>query len=570
MIQELNRGLNDKNPKHSPNKSLNQSSSGKALHNQLSPPREHQDDEILLKNSPSKQKYIPSRYGVNEVMQSTNTLSKNALLTDLQAQMVAVDDEMSKMTPDKINNRLKEMKSYHPPNRTVKVSEFKSKPIKKSENDLLMFKEIFVAPKERVLNDLREKEKAFTDLVHHGAARQYDKIIGVEKDETKNIKSPESKLKRETIHFSTPKLIDNELLAQTAGAQGLAGLVKDKTKNAASVYKSHDKLQIPNIPADDDLGENVAAGPVNTGNKAISNERVFFEQQIQVQPPETPNYTTASPLTPGNGWAPSIPLIRMVDPSKSNVKDLLVRAKAGMQAGDVQKEAHLSFYLGMVHETKKEFRQAIRAYRKFLTCAQSMEDKIGVSLALNRLGVNYFNLGRADKSVDFHLKNLELSDQENCFAAYYNLGISYRSLKKYEEALQYFQTANDWAREFKDIESECLSTGQLGITYLDVGHWDNAMDNFKDCHDLSVKLNNMKLQLDCLLNMSKISNLLKEEEQENNDDAQTWSIYERAYDCAKGLGENQTANLCLCNMGVIEGAKKFDEFVKNFDFTNPN
>ena len=47
----------------------------------------------------------------------------------------------------------------------------------------------------------------------------------------------------------------------------------------------------------------------------------------------------------------------MVDPSKSNVKDLLTRAKAGMQAGDVQKEAHLSFYLGMVHETKKEFKQ---------------------------------------------------------------------------------------------------------------------------------------------------------------------------------------------------------------------
>lgn len=59
----------------------------------------------------------------------------------------------------------------------------------------------------------------------------------------------------------------------------------------------------------------------------------------------------------GNGWAPSIPLMRMMDPAKSNVKDLLVRAKAGMQAGDVQKEAHLSFYLGMVHETKKEFKQ---------------------------------------------------------------------------------------------------------------------------------------------------------------------------------------------------------------------
>ena len=28
-------------------------------------------------------------------------------------------------------------------------------------------------------------------------------------------------------------------------------------------------------------------------------------------------------------------------------------AKAGMQAGDIQKEAHLSFYLGMVFESNK-------------------------------------------------------------------------------------------------------------------------------------------------------------------------------------------------------------------------
>jgi len=257
----------------------------------------------------------------------------------------------------------------------------------------------------------------------------------------------------------------------------------------------------------------------------------------------------------------------MIDPAKSNVKDLLVRAKAGMQAGDVQKEAHLSFYLGMVHETKKEYRQAVRAYRKFLTCAQSMEDKIGVALALNRLGVNYFNIGRADKSVEFHLKNLELSDRENCFAAYYNLGIAYRSLKNYEESLKYFQGGFDWAQEFKDLESECLSAGQLGITLMEVGNYDMAMENLTECHNLSAKLGNMKLQLDCLLNMSKISRIFQEEEEEAaGQETKTWAIFESAYDCAKGLGENQTANLCLCNMGVLEGSKKFDEFAKNFDF----
>ena len=43
-----------------------------------------------------------------------------------------------------------------------------------------------------------------------------------------------------------------------------------------------------------------------------------------------PNATIASPLTPGNGYAPSIPLIHNFKESKTSIKDLLVRAKAGM------------------------------------------------------------------------------------------------------------------------------------------------------------------------------------------------------------------------------------------------
>lgn len=61
----------------------------------------------------------------------------------------------------------------------------------------------------------------------------------------------------------------------------------------------------------------------------------------------------------GNGWAPSIPLVNLVDISRSNLKDLLFRAKAGMQAGDTQKEAHLSFYLAIVHENRKNYKDVI-------------------------------------------------------------------------------------------------------------------------------------------------------------------------------------------------------------------
>lgn len=42
----------------------------------------------------------------------------------------------------------------------------------------------------------------------------------------------------------------------------------------------------------------------------------------------------------------------------------------------------------------------------------------------------------------------------------------------------------------------------------------------------------MKLQLDCLLNMSKISRIFQQEEEEEaaGQETQTWTIFERAYD----------------------------------------
>lgn len=61
-----------------------------------------------------------------------------------------------------------------------------------------------------------------------------------------------------------------------------------------------------------------------------------------------------------------------------------------------------------------------------------MEDKIGMALGANRVAVNLFYEGQTSKSISFHHENLKLSDNENCFAAYYNLGICHRSLGEFE------------------------------------------------------------------------------------------------------------------------------------------
>jgi hypothetical protein len=40
-----------------------------------------------------------------------------------------------------------------------KPHEFKLNPIRKAETDFLMYKEIFINPKEKVLNELKDKSK---------------------------------------------------------------------------------------------------------------------------------------------------------------------------------------------------------------------------------------------------------------------------------------------------------------------------------------------------------------------------------------------------------------------------
>ena len=87
--------------------------------------------------------------------------------------------------------------------------------------------------------------------------------------------------------------------------------------------------------------------------------------------------------------------------------------------------------MGIVNESNKEFKEAIKSYKKFYSCAKLMEDKIGMALALNRIAINYYNDEKYLKSIEFHIENTKLTDFENAFAGFYNLGISYRKIKDY-------------------------------------------------------------------------------------------------------------------------------------------
>jgi tetratricopeptide (TPR) repeat protein len=155
----------------------------------------------------------------------------------------------------------------------------------------------------------------------------------------------------------------------------------------------------------------------------------------------------------------------------------------------------------------------VKFYKRFFFCARLLDDPVGAGLALNRLGIVYYKARRygkgcnnlIEKSLQFHKKHKEFADKENLFAAYYNIGITNRFLKKYEDALESFNNALEWTTQRMDYESECVTLGQIGLTKLTMKNIEGATVNFKGCFDICQKMNNNRLQLDCLLCLGYLS-----------------------------------------------------------------
>ncbi|KRW98401.1 hypothetical protein PPERSA_12880 [Pseudocohnilembus persalinus] len=495
----------------------------------------------------SRKGYLPKRFNINDRIQPI-TYNQSMVLGKIENQVDELDQKFAKTIDVKQQNTLKEqeLQKIRPSQKRLeKPHDFKNKPLRRHENDFIMYKEIFVQPKQNRLNNLKEKEREFEELFHTGTQKQYDKILHIydeDKEKTKQIPKYQEILQKDQNDQKYNSIVYSNLKEDFSYKQGQK--LKDLPDRKQLEKQIHENLQI--LEQKLHMDKNAP-------------EPDFFDQQIEVQPPDLPNATIASPLSPGNGYAPSVPLTHNFKDSKTNIKDLLVKAKAGMQAGDIQKESHLSFYLGMVYESNKNYKEAIKYYRKFMTCARMIEDKIGLHLATNRIAVNYYKSKNYEQAIEYHKQNIQLSDMESAFAGFYNIGIAYRKVENYEESILNFKKALDWARQRDEVESECLAYGQLGVTYNEAQAFEEALDNFTNCHDLSLKLKNTKLQLDCLLSITKITSLTH---LKNSDSS--IKVLKDAVDCAKQLKDNKTQALCLCNLGVLEGGKNFESYAKDF------
>ena len=289
-------------------------------------------------------------------------------------------------------------------------------------------------------------------------------------------------------------------------------------------------------------------------NSTDDTKKNFFNQLIQIRPPEGINAVVASPLMESKGWAPSIPSVN-IDKLNTNLKDLMIRAKGGIKNNDIIKEAHMAFYLGIMNEEEKRYEEALKFYKKYFLSAKLLQDIYGTELALNRIAVLFSNIFDYEQSIYYNEKHKEITTHNlNGFVAFYNCGICYRVLENFDKSIENFQTALKMSADENDLESYTLCLAQLSISYIFIGDVKAFKENSYEFSDKNRTLGHKEMDLEMQILSGYIYNYTRELDIAKD-------FYKKSFQNALLCESEKYKSISLCNMGIIEADKDIDDFL---------
>ena len=305
-------------------------------------------------------------------------------------------------------------------------------------------------------------------------------------------------------------------------------------------------------------------------NSPETTKKNYFNQLIQIRPPEGINAVVASPLMESKGWAPSIPSVN-IDKLNTNLKDLMIRAKGGIKNNDIIKEAHMAFYLGIMNEEEKKYESALKFYKKYFLSTKLLQDIYGTELALNRIAVLFSNIFDFEQSIYYNEKHKEITTHNlNGFVAYYNCGICYRVLENFDKSIENFKKALNISEEENDLESYTLCLAQLAICYIFIGDINAFIEHSNEFSEKNKSLGHIEMDLEIQILSGYVYNYKSDLEKAKN-------FYKSSLQNSLLCENERYKQVSLCNIGIIEADKHIDEFwenlgnpelSKNIDFDN--
>ena len=449
----------------------------------------------------------------------------------------------------------------------------------KRQEGKAIFYDIFIKPKEQKIKEIIDKRNKKTKAAV--TTKQIEKTYISNKINTDgkilgmNGQGPQIQFDFRAFTTNKPieelEVLKTETEIKITSQKKLSVQEESKFKNTETLQKNFDIYFQKEKSVDVTLLNNFLHDKyILNKNSPETTKKNYFNQLIQIRPPEGINAVVASPLMESKGWAPSIPSVN-IDKLNTNLKDLMIRAKGGIKNNDIIKEAHMAFYLGIMNEEEKKYESALKFYKKYFLSTKLLQDIYGTELALNRIAVLFSNIFDFEQSIYYNEKHKEITTHNlNGFVAFYNCGICYRVLENFDKSIENFKKALTMSEEENDLESYTLCLAQLAICYIFVGDIKAFIEHSNEFSEKNKSLGHIEMDLEIQILSGYVFNYKGELDKAK--------IYYKSSLQNSLICENEHyKQVSLCNIGIIEGDKHIDEFwenlgdpelSKNIDFNN--
>jgi hypothetical protein len=245
-------------------------------------------------------------------------------------------------------------RNFSLPSLSEKTGQKKKMKTQKQEQEQMIFNEIFIQPRAQQLDKamshhMEKQQTMLAGTINRGGLPPIN-MMSSTIDNSKGDPLTKMFQNQKEQKFATKQKLQLSPMMQSRKLMEQSEKIFDKELNqqpetkenrAATAYSVRSEQESELLDANDPMcqGENHLDDIVKivirkfNSNAKLSNSASFFTQQIQVQPPEGLINSIGGNVK-DSSWAPSIP-VSTAFLKQTSLKDITLRAKAGVQAGDI-------------------------------------------------------------------------------------------------------------------------------------------------------------------------------------------------------------------------------------------
>lgn len=161
----------------------------------------------------------------------------------------------------------------------------------------------------------------------------------------------------------------------------------------------------------------------------------------------------------------------------------------------LQDSLYLAFadeMLASYHTVQSNYKEALKYDLEALRLYKQMDYGAGVTLALNSIGEDYYDLDLFSDAYDYYQQSLkkaqEINDKLYIAIATYNIGRVLKSMGQLEKAREYIENSMKLSSMIDDHEGLAYSGHDIGEILIMEGHYEKALTELQKALELSMRL----------------------------------------------------------------------------------